>query len=405
MKNLKINALKIVIVMVIGLITITSCKKENLTVEKETVLNTDEQLYNLIINSGVKSENIKDVGEYYLVEGDMLFKKNKSDLKKVSQYLKGSADFSTNLKQSIQMSSPGSIPGKISQWRTIGIISSHNVENIKVYYDSYPNPYGAPWSSAWKVATENWQNIPNCKISFYNDFNNKWTNQYTDNAITIIEGVPLYPSSYAYAEFPSSDNAGYSIHINTNVSLSEGQKIFVLSHELGHCLGFRHTNWQSDWREYNAPEGAIQIPGTPATDPSSIMNNGSSFQSVPNWNSFSSYDIIAAQTLYPYSLYDNWINDVSPFAGYGDSDLHPEITWNSNLVSSSTVSIEIYQYGVSKGIIASNIPNNGSFIGSNNYRYYLQPSTHDYFYVQLKIISDDNPSINDMTKAFNFFWD
>lgn len=200
---------------------------------------------------------------------------------------------------------------------------------------------GAPWSSAWKVATENWQNIPNCKISFYNDFNNRWTNKYTDNAITIIEGVPLYPSTYAYAEFPSSDNAGYSIHINTNINLSEGQKIFILSHELGDCLGFRHTNWQSDWREYNTPEGAIQILGIPATDPASIMNNGASFQTVPTWNSFSSYDVIAAQTLYPYSLYDNWINDVNPFAGYGDSDLHPEITWNSNLVSSSTVSIEI----------------------------------------------------------------
>lgn len=71
MKILKTNALKIVIVM--GLITITSCKKENLSIE--TVLNKDEQLYNLIMSSGVKSENIKDVGEYYLVEGDMLFKK------------------------------------------------------------------------------------------------------------------------------------------------------------------------------------------------------------------------------------------------------------------------------------------------------------------------------------------
>lgn len=49
--------------------------------------------------------------------------------------------------------------------------------------------------------------------------------------------------------------------------------------------------------------------------------------------------------------YDNWINDIGHFAIY-NNDIPPAITWNKNLVNTSTVSLELYQYGVSKGLSA-----------------------------------------------------
>lgn len=206
--------------------------------------------------------------------------------------------------------------------------------------------------------------------------------------------------AYAIAEFPSADNAGYRIRVNTSYTLTESQKIFILTHELGHCLGFRHTNWASDG-EPSQPVGAYQISGTPTTDSQSIMNSGSAFSGVPNWSGFSTYDVIAAQTLYPFSAYDNWLADVTYFSIY-NNDIPPAITWNNALVYTNTVSIELFQFGASKGIIAQNVPNNGSF--SVDYSYLL-PGSFTKCGVQLKIIADDNPNITDMTRMFYFYQD
>ncbi len=67
-------------------------------------------------------------------------------------------------------------------------------------------------------------------------------------------------------------------------------------HELGHCIGFRHTNW-AQILETAGTIGAVHIPGTPVgTDSKSVMNGNAGNTS---WDGFSSYDIIAAQTIYP----------------------------------------------------------------------------------------------------------
>ena len=94
----------------------------------------------------------------------------------------------------------------------------------------------------------------------------------------------------------------------------------------------------------------------------------------------------------PPSPYANWISDASvPTIVY--DDLKFDLKWNKDLVTSSTVSIEVYQHGVKKEIIASNIPNTGIasiYIFNNIYA----GSSH-YYGIQLKLISDENPSIFD----------
>lgn len=123
-----------------------------------------------------------------------------------------------------------------------------------------------PWSDASLNAINNWKNISNCKINFYN----VWEVNSTDiNSITFINSVgdPAVAGYYALGEFPSADYAGYRIRINTAYTPTASQQTFILTHEIGHCLGFRHTNWQSN--EYQEPDGAILIPGTPSTDAAS----------------------------------------------------------------------------------------------------------------------------------------
>ena len=86
-----------------------------------------------------------------------------------------------------------------------------------------------------------------------------------------------------------------NLDFDSNKSVELGSKSYNMVHELGHCIGLRHTNWDIRGEPIN-PWGANLIPGTPSQDPNSVMNGGTA-NNV--YLGFSSYDIIALQYLYP----------------------------------------------------------------------------------------------------------
>jgi Dual-action HEIGH metallo-peptidase len=110
------------------------------------------------------------------------------------------------------------------------------------------------------------------------------------------------------AGFPTSSGNPYnSITMNTN-SLAFGTNPnvnyigSVIQHEIGHCIGFRHTDYMnrafscgSGGNEGAAPYGAINIPGTPTgPDPNSFMlacSNGGN-------RTFNTNDITAMRYLF-----------------------------------------------------------------------------------------------------------
>ncbi|NMO14877.1 protease [Pyxidicoccus fallax] len=108
------------------------------------------------------------------------------------------------------------------------------------------------------------------------------------------------------AGFPSNGRPYGTINIGTGLN-SYGVDVIehVITHELGHTIGLRHTDYYnraiscggSATNEGTAGVGAIHIPGTPttATVGSSIMN--SCFRSTET-GEFTSYDIIALNYLY-----------------------------------------------------------------------------------------------------------
>lgn len=131
----------------------------------------------------------------------------------------------------------------------------------------------------------------------------------------------------AEAEFPtgSPPGPGPAVWLNSdsqwclsggNVTPSHSQRIYAVTHELGHTLGLRHTNWHLLGEPvsqgayfpdgtYENISGANHIDGTPLCDTSSDCDS----QSVMNggtlgvlWGGFSNADIIAIQTLYPVQL-------------------------------------------------------------------------------------------------------
>jgi len=109
--------------------------------------------------------------------------------------------------------------------------------------------------------------------------------------------------------FPTNSGNPYSqIQMNTNAAAYGSNPNVryvgsVIQHEIGHCIGFRHTDYfnrayscgGSASNEGNAGVGAILIPGTPSTgDPNSFMlacSNGGN-------RTFNANDIIAMNYLF-----------------------------------------------------------------------------------------------------------
>jgi hypothetical protein len=107
------------------------------------------------------------------------------------------------------------------------------------------------------------------------------------------------------AGFPSGGNPYGTINIGTGLqSYSADVNEHVITHELGHCIGFRHSDYYnraiscgSGGNEGTAGVGAVLIPGTPSTAVvgGSIMN--SCFRSTET-GEFTSSDITALNYLY-----------------------------------------------------------------------------------------------------------
>ncbi len=107
------------------------------------------------------------------------------------------------------------------------------------------------------------------------------------------------------AGFPSGGNPYGTINIGTGLqNYSVDVNEHVISHELGHCIGFRHSDYYnraiscgSGGNEGDAGIGAILIPGTPSTASvgGSVMN--SCFRSTEN-GEWTSSDVTALNALY-----------------------------------------------------------------------------------------------------------
>jgi hypothetical protein len=97
------------------------------------------------------------------------------------------------------------------------------------------------------------------------------------------------------AGFPSGGNPYGTINIGTGLqNYSTDVNEHVISHELGHCIGFRHSDYYnraiscgSGGNEGSAGVGAILIPGTPstATVGGSVMNSCFRSTETGEWTS------------------------------------------------------------------------------------------------------------------------
>lgn len=167
--------------------------------------------------------------------------------------------------------------GENEQYRTTNLVTSLP-RNITVFLKtsgskSLPASYGA----ALDIALARY-NAENLRVTF--------TRVYTASAgnIDITKASGNYLAS---AGFPTSSGNPYgSVQVNSTAIGTGTSSTFnnylatILAHEIGHCIGFRHTDYMDRsyscggayYNEGASTVGAINIPGTPTgADPNSWM--------------------------------------------------------------------------------------------------------------------------------------
>lgn len=220
-----------------------ACKKDAAVNQATPVSDrTLQQIHEL----GFSNKDVVVHEDGYLVEGDIVLTER---------------DLAT--KPSIQLLRIG---GE-EQYRTTNLVTGLPRNITVTISGKLPSSYTAALDEA--IARYNAQNL---RITF--------SRVSSGGAISLVSGNGSYLAS---AGFPTSGGSPYNqVKVNSRAIGNQPQSTVasIIAHELGHCIGFRHTDYMN--RQYScggspanegaSTVGAINIPGTPTgPDPNSWM--------------------------------------------------------------------------------------------------------------------------------------
>jgi Dual-action HEIGH metallo-peptidase len=225
----------------------TSCKRESITAKDEVSPAVLQQ----IAAQGFSTENVRKVDNGYLVEGDIVL---------------------TNDNLTRQSTSPTLVIANVEQYQTTNLVKT--LPRIITVSVSGTLTGLSVWSNATNAAIARYNSLPNHRLTF---------ERITSGVGNIdIVGFNQGPSggfiTLGSSGFPNSAGDPYNqIKLNTNVQAygSNPELNYVTSviqHEVGHCIGFRHTDYFNralscgghKSNERAGTIGAILIPGTPS---------------------------------------------------------------------------------------------------------------------------------------------
>lgn len=174
-------------------------------------------------------------------------------------------------------------------YHTTGLIGHPKQRAITVGVDSSIPASGVDdWRDEIQEAINLWNPLSNLKMTYTTAAN-------PDILIRSDVSDPLSNNVIAAGTWPMNGQPGPSIRINLDYNYDKTiprlQKIYNMVHELGHCFGLRHTNWES-----RGESNANHIGETPKSEPYSVMNGGTAEY---QWSGFSEGDKSAISYLYP----------------------------------------------------------------------------------------------------------
>ena len=223
-----------------------SCQQDEDVVTNDTV---SQATLDQIAQAGFNTNNVQRIDEGYLVEGDIVV--TEADLA------------AGNKVQALRV-------GEAEQYRTTNLVKGlPRVITVSVS-SQLPSAYVTATDEAIRR-----YNAQSLQITF------RRVNSRGD--ITLVK-APSTAGYLASAGFPTSKGDPYNRVqlISAYLGSNPGTKYLatILAHEIGHCIGFRHTDYMD--RSYScgggyanegaSNVGAIHIPGTPTgPDPNSWM--------------------------------------------------------------------------------------------------------------------------------------
>jgi hypothetical protein len=235
---------------------VASCAKET---KSETEAMSKDDLAK-IERLGFSTQGVKKTINGYLVEGDILL--SSSDLE-------------------ARPTSPNMMIAQEEQYRTFNLVSPSKHPTIQVALSNTSAVHDPAFSAALDEA-----------IARYNAEKLQITLQRvapgTNGTDITVVAYNENSSTLGSAGFPTSTGDPYNqvkmntFHYSTSTGTTNVNYIAtIIAHELGHCIGFRHTDYMS--RRYSCGYGgnegqsstgvgAVHIPGTPTkADPNSWM--------------------------------------------------------------------------------------------------------------------------------------
>lgn len=231
-----------------SVLVLSSCQKEdsNQVVAKNEI---SAEAISKIQALGLSTQNAQRVEDGYLVEGDIML--TDADLASKPDY------------KMLRV-------GEEEQYRTNNLVSVGSGRTISLAVSSnLPSSYVAAVDELIRR-----YNAENLLIRF---------RRVSTGYNILFTAAPSGSTYLASAGFPSGGNPFNRVQVNTGAIGSNPNTNYlatILAHEVGHCIGFRHTDYMD--RSYScggqytnegaSTVGAILIPGTPSgADPSSWM--------------------------------------------------------------------------------------------------------------------------------------
>lgn len=260
---------------------IVSCEKDPVQIEELNT--TDDRIINHVESMGYDRDKIR-VKDDFVIHEDIIWSKSQ-----LLSYINGeiipdnSIDCQDELgcEEMVDITNTYVADSRQRSQTRYHIVSQSNVKYIKYYiHPSVLNDCGQAWINAIAQARTEWNGIANSRV-FLQETN---LQQIAD--IVIRSGTEL--PAIAWATVATYGNVGSSLVIHKDQDNFPHKKL-VIMHELGHNLGFYHTDLYD----------GVLLHGTTNNDPLSVFNSGAN-NNLPN--KFSSKDIRAIRLLYPNQL-------------------------------------------------------------------------------------------------------